>query len=306
MEIGFIGLGKMGSGMAANIRKAGYSLTVYDISREAAGPLLKDGAVWANTPKDVATASDIIFTSLPGPKEVESVALGENRILEGIHPGGVYIDLSTNSPETVRKLYDRFKEKRAYVLDAPVNNGVPESMGGRLIMIVGGDEDVYQRCRAVLETIADKIQYMGKIGSGSICKIIHNCISLGIQTIAAEGFSLGMKAGMKPEDILWVINKSAVGKGLFFHYLMPEVYLPRHFEPPRFSLRSAFKDVALGTALGREYEVPMPISNLVLQELMTALNRGWGEKDALTAMQLQEERAGIEVLSPDAKNNVQS
>jgi 3-hydroxyisobutyrate dehydrogenase len=304
MKIGFIGLGKIGFGMAANILKAGHSLTVYDIKREATEPLLKVGAAWADTPKDVAVASEMIFTSLPGPKEVELVALGSNGIFEGIHPGSVYIDLTTNSPEMVRKVYDRFKEKGAHVLDVPVNNGLPESVGGKLMLIAGGDEDVFQKCRPVLDIMADRVKYMGNIGSGSICKIVHNCISFGIQTVVAEGFTLGMKAGMKPEDLLWVISQSAVGKGAFFHYLMPEVYLPRHFEPTCFTLRLAYKDVALGTALGNDYNVPMAVSNLVLQELMTAMNRGWGDKDALIAMLLQEERAGIEVSSPDDKNNV--
>ena len=293
MEIGFIGLGTMGCGMAANISKAGHSLTVYDINREAAEPLLKNGAAWADTPKDVAAASEIILTSLPGPREVELVALGTNGIIEGIYPGSVYIDLTTNSPEMVIKVYDRFKERGAHVLDVPVNNGLPESMGGKLMLMAGGDEDVFQRCKPVFDILADRVKYLGKIGSGSICKIVHNCLSLGIQSVVAEGFSLGIKAGMKAEDILWVLSQSAVGKGAFFHYLLPEVYLPRHFEPPHFALRLAHKDVALGVALGNEYNVPMPMANLVLQELMTAMNRGWGDKDALIAMLLQEERAGL-------------
>jgi 3-hydroxyisobutyrate dehydrogenase-like beta-hydroxyacid dehydrogenase len=303
VNIGFIGLGHMGLWMANNILKAGHSLTVYDIKREAAEPLLKKGASWAETPKEVAEVSEVIFTSLPGPKEVELVALGADGILTGIKPDCVYIDLSTNSPDMSRKLYDRFKEKRAHVMDVPVNNGLPESMGGKLMLMAGGDEDVYQRCKPIFDVMGDRVRYFGKIGSGSICKIVHNCLSLSIQTVVAEGFSLGMKAGIKPEDILWVLSNAAVGKGAFFHYLMPEVYLPRRFDPPAFSLRLAYKDVALGTALGREYNVPMQITNLTLQELMIGLNRGWGDKDALIAMVLQEERAGLKLPDPGNGTN---
>jgi 3-hydroxyisobutyrate dehydrogenase len=295
VKIGFIGLGHMGLGMAANILKAGHSLTVFDIKREAAESLLKDGASWAKTAKDVAVASEIIFASLPGPKEVELVSLGEDGIFEGIKPGCVFIDLTTNSPEIIRKIYERFKEKGAHVMDVPVNNGLPESMGGKLMLMAGGDEEVFQRCKPVLEIMGDRVRYFGKIGSGNICKIVHNCLSLSIQTIVAEGFSLGIKTGIKAEDIWWVISKAAVGSGAFFHYLLPEVYLPRRFDPPCFALRLAFKDVALGTALSREYNVPMPMANLTQQELMTAMNRGWGDKDALMAMLLQEERAGLEI-----------
>lgn len=299
MKIGFIGLGHMGFGMANNILKAGHSLIVYDIKKQLAEPLLKDGASWADTPKDIAASSEIIFTSLPGPKEVEMVALGKNGILEGIKPGCIYVDLTTNSPDVVRNLYNLFKEKGAHVLDVPVNNGLPESMGGKLMFMAGGDEEVFQRCKPVLDVMGDRVRYFGGIGSGSICKIVHNCLSLSIQTVVAEGFSLGMKAGIKAEDLWWVISKAAVGNGAFFKYLLPEVYLPRKFDPPCFALKLAYKDVALGTALGRDYNVPMPISNLTLQELMAAMNRGWGDRDALIAMLLQEERAGLNIPVPD-------
>jgi 3-hydroxyisobutyrate dehydrogenase-like beta-hydroxyacid dehydrogenase len=298
VKIGFIGLGHMGFGMAANLFKAGHALTVYDIKGDVAEPLLKQGAVWAATPKDVAAESEVVFASLPGPKEVESVALGANGVLEGIRPGCVFIDLTTNSVEMVRKVYDRFKEKGVFVMDVPVNNGLPESMGGKLMLMAGGDEDVFQRCKPILDLMGDRVKYFGPIGSGSIVKIVHNCLSLSIQTIVAEGFTLGMKAGIKAEDIWWVISKAAVGSGAFFHYLLPEVYLPRKFDPPAFALRLAYKDVALGTALGREYNVPMPMANQTLQELMTAMNRGWGDKDALIAMVLQEERAGLAIPTP--------
>jgi 3-hydroxyisobutyrate dehydrogenase-like beta-hydroxyacid dehydrogenase len=302
MKIGFIGLGHMGFGMANKIFQAGHSLAVYDIKRENAESLLKNGVTWAKSPKDVAAASEIIFASLPGPKEVESVALGADGILEGIKPGCVFVDLTTNSPDMVRKVYDRFKEKGAHVMDVPVNNGLPESMGGKLMLMAGGDEDIFQRCKPVLDIMGDRVRYFGKIGSGSICKIVHNCLSLSIQTVVAEGFSLGMKAGITAEDLWWVISKAAVGNGAFFQYLLPEVYLPRRFDPPCFALKLAFKDVALGTALGREYNVPMPISNLTLQELMAAMNRDWGDRDALVAMLLQEERAGLHIPVSDNKS----
>ena len=108
MKVGFIGLGNMGSGMAANVRKAGHELTVHDLRREAATPFLEDGARWADTPKEVATKSDVVLTSLPGPREVETVALGKDGILSGIAKGAVYIDLSTNSPTLVRQIHATF------------------------------------------------------------------------------------------------------------------------------------------------------------------------------------------------------
>lgn len=292
MNIGFIGLGNMGMGMASNILKAGHKLTVHDLKKEIAKPLLKNGALWADTPKALTMASDIIFTSLPGPKEVEEIALGKGGIIEAIYPGGVYIDLTSSSPTLIRRIYDRFKEKGAHVLDAPVSGGPPAANSGKLALMVGGDEEVFQRCKPVLDVLGDKVRYTGGIGNGSICKLLHNCMGFGLQTIVAECFTLGTKAGVDPEVLLEVVKASALGQGAIFHRIMPEGYLKGRFDPPSFALRLAYKDVALAAALGREFNVPMVMADITQNELMAAINRGWGDRDSCVSMLLQEERAG--------------
>ena len=123
MKVGFIGLGTMGSGMALNALKGGHELVVHDINREAAAPHLEAGATWVDTPRAVVEASEVVFTSLPGPPEVQAVALGENGLLHGIRPGKVYFDLSTDSPTLVRRIHDVFAKMGAHVLDAPVSGG---------------------------------------------------------------------------------------------------------------------------------------------------------------------------------------
>ncbi len=302
MDIGFIGLGSMGSGVASNILKAGYTLTVYDLRREAAKTLVDAGACWADSPKAVAEASDIIFTSLPGPQEVEAVALGEGGIIEGIRPGGVYIDLSSSSPTLARRIYDKFKERGADVMDVPVSGRPTGARTGKLTLMVGGDEDVFQRCQPVLKAIGDKMTYTGKVGNGSICKLMHNCINYGLQTIVAECLTLGVKAGVEPKALWRILRDGGMGQGLMFHRILPEIVFRGNFEPPQFALHLALKDVALATSLGREYDVPMAVANLTLQELMAAMNRGWGDKDSRIAMLLQEERAGgIEVRIPESE-----
>jgi 3-hydroxyisobutyrate dehydrogenase len=298
MNIGFIGLGNMGLGMATNILKAGYSLTVYDIRKEVVAPLLEAGASWAENTKALTVASDIIFTSLPGPQEVEAVALGEGGIIEGIRPGGVYIDLTSNSPTLIRRIYDRFKKKGAHVMDAPVSGGPLLAQTGKLALMVGGDEEVFQRCKPLLDVMGDKVRYTGGIGNGSICKLLHNCMGFGLQTIVAECFTLGVKAGVDPEVLLQVVKESALGQGAIFHRIMPEGYFKGRFDPPSFALKLAFKDVGLASALGHELNVPMAMADLTLNELMTAVNRGWGNRDSCVSMLLQEERAGgVEVRS---------
>jgi len=140
MKVGFIGLGTMGRHMASNLMKGGYELVVNDVRREAAAPHLKAGATWADTPRAVAAATEVVFTSLPGPVEVESVALGEQGLLSGMAAGKVYFDLSTNSPAVVRKIHEVFKQKGVHMLDAPVSGGPRGAESGRRAHWVGGAE----------------------------------------------------------------------------------------------------------------------------------------------------------------------
>lgn len=297
MELGFIGLGTMGSGMALNVIKAGHHLTVNDVNRDAAGPHLEAGAVWANSAQEVAEASDLVFTSLPGPPEVEAVALGEHGILSGISPGKVYFDLSTNSPTLVRRLHDAFAAHGAHVLDAPVSGGPQGARSGRLAIWVGGDKDVFERCKPVLDAIGDQAFYVGAIGTGSVAKLVHNCTGYILQTALAETFSMGVKAGVEPLALWQAVRQGALGRRQTFDGLAQN-YLPGRFDPADFALRLARKDVSLAVEVGREFDVPMRLANLTLAELTEALNRGWGQRDSRAAMLLQEERAGAEVRVP--------
>ena len=304
MNIGFIGLGNMGGGMAANVLRAGHDLTVHDLRREAATPLLESGASWADTPAELAAACDITLTSLPGPREVEAIALGADGILEGIvggmsegsAEGNVYIDLSTSSPTLIRSIAEDFAAKGVSVLDAPVSGGPVGARTGRLAVMVGGDREVYERVKPALDAIGDKVSYIGPIGSGSIAKLMHNCIGYGLQTIVAECLTLGVKAGVDPEPLFEAISNGSVGRGSSFANTYPNTFLAGNFDPPSFALQLAHKDVSLALELAREYGVPMSVGNIAHQELTSALNRGWADLDSRIAMTLQEERAGnIEV-----------
>lgn len=292
MKIGFIGLGTMGGGMAANVLKAGYELVAHDIRREAATPLLENGASWADTPAELAAECDVVLTSLPGPREVEAVALGEGGVLEGMRAGGVYIDMSTSSPTLIRSIAERFAAKGAAVLDAPVSGGPVGARTGRLAVMVGGDRDVYERVKPALDAIGDRVGYIGGVGSGSIAKLMHNCIGYGLQTIVAECLTLGVKAGVDAAPLFEAICNGSVGRGSTFANTYPNTYLAGNFDPPSFALRLAHKDVGLALELAREYGVPMSVGSIAYQEMTAALNRGWADKDSRIAMLLQEERAG--------------
>ena len=298
MKVGFIGLGTMGGSMAYNTLQGGFELVVHDIRREAATPHLEAGATWADTPRQVAEACQVVFTSLPGPTEVEAVALGEEGILQGMSPGKAYFDLSTSSPALIRRIHQIFTAQGIQVLDAPVSGGPRGARTRNLAIWVGGDEEVYRQYKAVLDAIGDKAYYVGPIGSGAIAKLVHNCAGYIIQCALAEVFTMGVKAGVEPLALWQAVRHGAQGRRGAFEGLA-EHLLPGKFDPPDFALRLARKDVDLAVAVGREYDVPMRLANLALQELTEAMNRGWGGRDSRVAMLLQEERAGAQVRVPE-------
>jgi 3-hydroxyisobutyrate dehydrogenase len=281
--------------MASHIIAAGHTVTVHDIRREAATPHLEKGAQWADSPRAAAAASEIVFTSLPGPKEVEAVALGEGGVLQGAQPDTVYVDLSTSSPTLIRHIHAVYQEKKIHVLDAPVSGGPVGAQAATLAVMVGGDKAIYDRVKPVLDAIGNKVSYVGGIGCGEIAKLVHNMIGICMQLVLAEGFTLGVKAGVEPEALRRAIADGAVGQGLMLNYVMPEVVFKGDFDTVRFALRLARKDIGLATELGREFNVPLKVASIVEQEFVEGLARGWGERDSSVPFTFQEERAGVKV-----------
>jgi 3-hydroxyisobutyrate dehydrogenase-like beta-hydroxyacid dehydrogenase len=298
MKAGFIGLGTMGAFMAANLQKGiqkdGHTVVVFDIRKETAAPHIKNGAVWADSPAAVAAQCDVIFSSLPGPVEFEAVAYGDNGVLSAIQKGAAWFDLTTNSPTTMRKAHAEFEKKGAFLFDAPVSGGPKGAQTGKLAIWCGGDSDVFDKWKPALDTIGDQASYIGPIGAGSVAKLVHNCYGYIATAAAAEVFSMGVKAGIEPLAIWEAVRQGAIGRRGAFEGL-PDQFLPNKYEPPAFALRLAHKDVSLATALGRELNVPMRLSNLALADLSEGLNRGWGNRDSRAIMVLQTERAGVEV-----------
>ena len=302
MKVGFIGLGTMGASMAYNCLQGGNEMVVHDIRRESATRHLEAGADWADSPREVAEASEIVFTSLPGPTEVEAVGLGEDGILEGMSEGKVYFDLSTSTPTLIRRIHEQAAARGIHVLDAPVSGGPRGAASRNLAIWVGGDRDVFDRCKPVLDSIGDKAYYVGPIGCGAVAKLVHNCTGYIVQAALAEVFTMGVKAGVEPLALWQAVRKGAQGRRGTFEGLA-EHLLPGKFDPPDFALRLARKDVDLAVGVGREYDVPMRLAQLTLQEMTEAVNRGWGHRDSRVAMLLQEERAGVEVRVDEALLN---
>jgi 3-hydroxyisobutyrate dehydrogenase len=294
MQVGFIGLGTMGAHMARNLQRGGYQIVVNDLRRDAAKPHLEAGAVWADTPRAVAQQSDVMFTSLPEPPDVEKVALSDGGLLAGIKRGAAWFDLSTNAPKLVKGLNGKFAEKGAHMLDAPVSGGPQGAASRKLAIWVGGDKAAFDQHKAVLDAIGDQARYIGPIGSATVAKLVHNMSGYAIVCALAETFAMGVKAGVEPLALWEAVRQGAAGRRYTFDALVNQ-WLPGKYDPPDFALRLAHKDVGLATALGRELGLPMRICELAYAEMTEAMNRGWASRDSRVVMMLEQERAGIEV-----------
>lgn len=286
MRIGFIGLGAMGRHMAANLQHAGHEVQAHDLRRVEGFPH------WKASAAEAARGCEVLFTSLPGPKEVEALA---EEVAGAVPDGAAWFDLSTNSPETVRRLHAELP--RIHFLDAPVSGGPRGAESGKLAIWVGGDEQIFQKHEALLNTIGDQVLYVGPIGAGTVAKLAHNLASFAVQAALAEVFTLGVKAGVEPIALFRALRQGASGRKRTFDRLA-EHFLPGKYDPAAFSLRLAHKDVSLAVELARQQGVPLKIGEIALGELSEAMRRGWEERDCRVAMTLQEERAGVSTRVP--------
>ncbi len=194
----------------------------------------------------------------------------------------------------IRRLHGIFAEKGIAVLDAPVSGGVPGARNATLAVMVGGDEQVYQRIKPALDGIGDKVSYVGAIGAGAVAKLVHNMIAIGSMQLLAEAFTMGVKAGVPAEALFTQVQNGAYGQGMLLRAL-PRMIFKGNFDRVSFALKLARKDLGLATELARENNVPMPLANLVEQDLLTALAHGLGELDSSAAFTVQEDRAGVKV-----------
>ena len=299
MRVGFIGIGTMGVGISANIKKAGHDMVVHDANRKATEKICAAGAIWTDTPKQVAAESEIVFTSLPGPPQFEAVVKGEKGLLAGLQKGQPLFDLSTNSPTVIRALEPSFKERGAYLFDSPVSGGPAGAASGKMAIWVGGDKATFEKYRHVLDAAGDQVAYIGPIGSASVAKLVHNLSGYMIQTALAEAFTMGVKAGVDPITLWRAVRNGVTGRRRTFDGLADH-FLPDIYDPPKFALKLAHKDVSLATQVGKEMGVPMRLANLTLEEMTEALARGWEARDSRSSMILQKERSGVTIKEDPA------
>ena len=285
----FIGVGNMGNPMAANLLKAGYPLTVHDISPEKAQNLISLGAVWAESIAAGCANADVVMASLPGPPQVREVMLGEHGVLANAKPGACIIDTSTSAVELVQELVALAHSKGLGFLEAPVTNAVDMAALGRLSIFVGGEQALFEQHKALFEVIGEKIFHVGAPGNGATIKLLTNLLWFVSAAAIGEGLMLGAKAGI-PLHTVWEAIKSSAGNSWVAEHDVPSIFAG-HYDPS-FSLALCCKDLGLINQIAKNqgYELPMGSkAQALFQEAMQTYGPDAAE---LHVVKLLEERVG--------------
>lgn len=297
-QIGFIGLGIMGKPMALNLLKAGHALTVHNRSRASVQELVAAGAVDGKSPRGVAERSEIVITMLPDSPDVELVALGPDGVLEGARPGTILIDMSTISPQVSQKVAAEAAQKGVEMLDAPVSGGDVGAKQGTLSIMVGGKQEVFDRCLEVFQAMGKNIVRVGEIGAGGAVKLANQVIVAGTIQAVAEGLVLGAKAGVDPELMVRAISGGLARCGIL------EVRAPRVLDgifDPGFTVKLHLKDLGLALAAGKALSVPLPMTSYINEMFKALVAQGKGDKDHSALVQIVEQMAGVEVRKRNMK-----
>ena len=291
-NLGFIGLGIMGYPMAENLLKAGYSLTVFNRTRQKAEELGQRGAAVAGSPAEVARRASVIFLCVG---DSESVCQVTESLLVEVRPGAVVVDCTTISPSVSRKIAQQFAARGVSYLDAPCSGSKTGATNATLTFMIGGNPEVFERVRPYLLVMGKNIFYLGGPGMGLQAKLTQNLVGALIFQAMAEGFVLARKAGLAPSRVLEVLQAS-VARAPLIDAKLPLV-LARRFEP-HFSLKWMYKDLGLMLESGRDLGVPLPATALVHELFGASVAMGHGEEDFAAAITLLETLAGVEVSEP--------
>ncbi len=275
-RIGYIGLGLMGKPMARNLMEAGYPLIVHNRSRASVNELAAEGAIAATSPREVASASDIVFTNLPDSPDVEQVVLGPDGIIEGCRPGMIYVDNSSIKPATTRKIAAALEEIGVSAIDAPVSGGDTGAKAGTLAIMVGGSRDVFEELMPVFQTIGKTITYVGESGAGQVAKACNQIMVAAQMTAMAELLMLAKKSNVDPRRVIEAIRGGAA------QCWTMDVKPQRLFSGqrnPGFKAYMMHKDLGIVLDTARAYGIPLPAAAVNMQLYNAMLQMGMRELD---------------------------
>ena len=293
LKVGYIGLGLMGKSIARNILKAGFPVVVHNRSRAAVEELVAEGAVAANSPREVAAQVDVVFTNLPDTPDVETVALGENGIIEGAHDGLVFIDNSTIQPAAARKIAQALAAKNVFALDAPVSGGDIGARNGTLTIMVGGAVPALQTVMPVLMAMGKTVTHVGDAGAGQVAKAANQIMVAAQMVAMGELLVFAKKAGVDPRKVVEAIKGGAAQCWTL------DVKPPRLFDGnrnPGFKAHMQLKDLRIVRETAKEYEIPIPGAQANTELFQQMINLGMGELDNSAVVGVIEKLAGVGIL----------
>jgi len=291
--IGFIGLGRVGSLMVANLLKAGYPLFVFDIDKAKVNALIQLGARGSKNIQRLAERCNIVMSSLPQPAISEEIYLGKKGLASSAKKGDLFIETSTVSPKLVKKIDQMVKMKGAEFIDAGIAGGLEKAAQGKLVVMAGGSKSAMHKAKAIFEVIGSDIFHVGSVGKGMTVKLVNNAISHVTMAAISEAVSLGVKAGVKDRILYDVISKSSGNSDIFqrrFGYRI----LNRDFKAGM-SVELAYKDSELVCEMGRDFKIPMYVTNTAHCIYEWARVEGLGEKDYASIILLWEKLLGIRI-----------
>ena len=293
LKVGYIGLGLMGKSIARNILKAGFPLVVHNRSRAAVDELVADGAVAANSPREVAAQVDVVFTNLPDTPDVENVVLGENGILEGAHDGLIYVDNSTIKPASARRIAEKLAGRNVLALDAPVSGGDIGAKNGTLTIMVGGEASALEKVMPVFLAMGKTVTHVGEAGAGQVAKAANQIMVAAQMVAMGELLVFSKKAGVDPRKVVEAIKGGAAQCWTL------DVKPPRLFDGnrnPGFKAYMQLKDLKIILDTAEDYDIPISgtIENTRLFQEM--IDSGMGELDNSAVVGVIEEKAGVKIL----------
>ena len=294
-RFGFIGLGNLGRHLAASLLRAGFPLTVHDRDEAAAQTLVAAGAAWADSPREVGEASDSVFTCLPSPRAVDEIVAGEAGLLEGLRPGGTWIDSSTNDRHELLRLAALAEARGVSCLEAPVTGGVHLAASGEITVLVGGDAGVYAAHLPAFEAMGGKVFHIGPLGSASVIKVITNMLAFIHLVAAGEGLMLAQRGGLDLAQAFEVIKASSGTS--FVHETESQVILNGSYNIG-FTLDLACKDLRFAHELGRELGVPLELGGLVEEIFGRAREQYGGSAWSPMVVKLLEDAVGTDLRAP--------
>jgi 3-hydroxyisobutyrate dehydrogenase-like beta-hydroxyacid dehydrogenase len=281
-RIGFVGLGAMGSKMASNLLKGGYELTVYNRSLSAVQKLVREGAVAASSPAQIAETCEVVILSLPSTGAVKETVMGEKGLMRGLRPGSIVVDTSTIDPQTSRDIADEMTKRGLYFLDAPVSGGPEGAAAGTLAVMVGGDRVAFARCEEVFRTMGKNVFYLGESGSGLRVKLFNQALVGAYFVAIAEAYIWSSKMNVKLEDLEKVITKSWGDSGVFRHFLL--VIGSGNFKEGA-TFKNLTKDLSIILESAAKEGVSLSLLELANQYMSGASQLGFADLDASSLYQ---------------------